>query len=164
MSSIGTRAPEFSEVSMGWKWASNTGSWTTPLLLAQTFRSSPRSIFLIPFETEDGSELMLPLEWHRDWSHFGLTAEVGHIWVNGKSKGWEGGVGAALFLEPITLLGEWHTGVREAPFDLRDPMVNVGLTWEWSEAVSFFFSMGKSLHSHEEETNSWRLAGFQFRF
>ena len=118
----------------------------------------------IPFETEDGSELMFPLEWHRDWSHFGLTAEVGHIWVNGKSEGWEGGVGAALFLEPITLLGEWHTRLREAPFDLRDPMVNVGLTWEWSEAVSFFFSMGKSLHSHEEETNSWRLAGFQFRF
>lgn len=115
------------------------------------------------FENEKDVEVSLPVQWHQEWSKFGLTAEFGHIWVNGKSEGWEGGVGAALMLDPVDFLLEWHTGVREAPFDLRQPMVNVGFTWEWSEAVSLFGSFGKSLQNHEEETNTWSVAGFQFR-
>jgi hypothetical protein len=118
----------------------------------------------IPFETQAGSEFILPLEWHREWSNFGLTAEIGHIWVQGTSEGWEGGVGAAVFFERVKLLGEWHTGVREAPFDLADPMVNVGLTWEWLEDVSLYCSIGKSLHSHKDETNLWSLGGIQLLF
>ena len=116
------------------------------------------------FEDEKDVELSLPVQWHQEWEHFGLTAEFGPIWVNGKSEGWEGGVGAALLLDPVDLLLEWHTGVREAPFDLREPMANVGFTWEWSEAVSLLGSFGKSLHSREEETSTWCVAGFQFRF
>jgi hypothetical protein len=126
------------------------------------FSCYPKVYF--PFETEGGSEFFLPLEWHREWLNFGLTAEIGHVWVQGKSEGWEGGVGAAIFLDRVKLLGEWHAGVREAPFDLADPMVNAGLVWEWFEDVSLYFSVGKSLHSHEEETNFWILGGIQVLF
>jgi hypothetical protein len=73
-------------------------------------------------------------------------------------------VGAALLLDPVSLLAEWHTDTREAPFDLRDPMINAGFTWEWSKTVSLFASFGKSLQNHEEATTTWILAGFQFRF
>lgn len=72
----------------------------------------------------------LPLEWHREWKHLGLTAEVGHIWVNGESDGWEGGMAAALLLDPVSLLVEGHTSVREVPFDLRGPMIIGGFTWK----------------------------------
>ena len=116
------------------------------------------------FQDEKDVELSLPLQWHQEWSHFGLTAEFGHIWVNGKSEGWEGGLGAALLLDPWEILAEWHSGVREAPLDLRNPMVNLGFTYEWSESISLLGSFGKSLQHHEEETNTWFLAGFQFRF
>jgi hypothetical protein len=150
------RAFDGMEMGVKYRFLDNPGT-TGP-----NFSLFPRVYF--SFEDEKDVELSLPLQWHQEWSHFGLTAEFGHIWVNGKSEGWEGGVGAALFLEPVDLLVEWHTGVREAPFDLRDPMVNVGFTWEWSETVSSFASFGKSLQHHEEETNTWSLAGFQFRF
>ncbi len=116
------------------------------------------------FVEEKSTKLSLPLEWHHEWSHFGLTAEVGHIWVNSEPDGWEGGVAAALLLDPVSLLIEGHTGLREAPFDLRGPMVNLGFTWEWSKTVSSFASFGKSLQNHEESTTTWILAGFQFRF
>jgi hypothetical protein len=115
------------------------------------------------FVEEKSMKLSLPLEWHREWSNFGLTADLGHVWVNGESDGWEGGVAAALLLDPISLLAEGHTEVREAPFDLRGPMVNFGFTWEWSKAVSLYASYGKSLKNHEEAP-TWSLAGFQFRF
>ncbi|MCX6143730.1 MAG: hypothetical protein NTZ35_10945 [Ignavibacteriales bacterium] len=115
------------------------------------------------FVEEKSMKLSLPLEWHREWSHFGLTAELGHVWVNGESDGWEGGVAAALFLDPVSIQAEGHTEVREAPFDLRGPMVNFGFTWEWSKTVSLFASFGKSLKNHEEAP-TWTLAGFQFRF
>ena len=115
------------------------------------------------FVEEKSTKLSLPLEWHHEWSHFGLTAEIGHVWVNGESDGWEGGVAAALLLDPISLVAEGHTDMREAPFDLRGPMVDVGFMWEWSKAVSLFASIGKSLKNNEEAT-TWSLAGFQFRF
>jgi hypothetical protein len=115
------------------------------------------------FVEEKSMKLSLPFEWHKEWSHFGLTAELGHVWVNGKSDGWEGGVAAALLLDPISLLAEGHTEMREAPFDLRGPMVNFGFTWEWSKIVSLFASYGKSLKNHEEAP-TWSLAGLQFRF
>jgi hypothetical protein len=116
------------------------------------------------FVDEKSTKLSLPLEWHLEWKHFGLTAEVGHIWVNGESDGWEGGAGAALLLDPVSLLAEWHTGMREAPFDLHGQMLNVGFTWKWSETVSLFASFGKSLQKHKEAPTTWSLAGFQFRF
>jgi hypothetical protein len=112
---------------------------------------------------EKSTKLSLPLQWHYEWSHFGLTAELGHIWVNGESDGWEGGVGVALMLDRVSLFAEWHTGVREAPFDLRGEMITVGATWEWSETVSVFASYGKSIQNHEDSPKL-ALAGFQFRF
>jgi hypothetical protein len=93
-----------------------------------------------------------------------LTAEVGHIWVNGESDGWEGGVGGALLLDPVSLLAEWHTGMQEAPFEISGQILTVGFTWEWSETVSLFGSFGKGLQTHEEATTIWILTGFQFRF
>lgn len=116
------------------------------------------------FGDEKSTKWTLPLEWHREWSHFGLSAEFGHIWVNRESDGWEGGMAAALLLDPVSLLVEGHTGVREAPFDLRGPMITLGFTWEWSKIVSLFASFGKSLHNNEEATTSWLLVGYQFRF
>jgi len=115
------------------------------------------------FVEEKSMKLSLPLEWHQEWSHFGLTAEFGHVWVNGESDGWEGGVAAALLLDPVSIQAEGHTEVREAPFDLRGPMVTFGFMWEWSKTVSLFASYGKSLKNHEEAP-TWSLAGFQFRF
>jgi hypothetical protein len=73
-------------------------------------------------------------------------------------------VGAALLLDPVSLLAEWHSGIREAPFDLRGQLITVGFAWKWSEAVSLFGSLGKSLENHEEAPTIWSLAGFQFRF
>jgi hypothetical protein len=116
------------------------------------------------FVEEKSTKWSLPLEWHYEWSHFGLTAEVGHIWVNGESDGWEGGVGAALLLKHVSLLAEWHTGMREGPFELSGQILSVGFMWEWSKTVSLFGSFGKSLQNHEEATTFWSLAGFQFRF
>ncbi|OGU60010.1 MAG: hypothetical protein A2V66_06740 [Ignavibacteria bacterium RBG_13_36_8] len=116
------------------------------------------------FESEASSEFSLPFEFHKEWLNFGLTAEIGHIWVQGGDNRWEGGVGFAISFDRVKLLGEWHTGVREAPLDLAEPMVNVGLTWEWLENVSLYFSFGKSLHSHEDETNFWSLCGIQLLF
>jgi hypothetical protein len=116
------------------------------------------------FVEEKSTKLSLPLEWHHEWSHFGLTAEVGHIWVNGESDGWEGGVAAALLLDPVSFLAEWHTGVREAPFDLRGQILSVGFMWKWSKTVSLFASFGRGLQNHEEATTTWSLVGFQFRF
>jgi hypothetical protein len=115
------------------------------------------------FVEERSTKLSLPLQWHYEWSHVGLTAEIGHIWVNGESDGWEGGIGAALKLDPASLLVEWHSEMREAPFNLRGEMITVGATWEWSETVSLFASYGKSLKNHEEAP-TWSLAGVQFRF
>jgi len=115
------------------------------------------------FVEERSTKLSLPLQWHYEWSHVGLTAEVGHIWVNGESDGWEGGMGAALLLDPVSLLVEWHSEMREAPFNLRGQMITVGAAWEWSETVSVFASYGKSLQNHEESPKL-ALAGFQFRF
>ena len=134
----------------------------SPGTTGPNFSLFPKVYFF--FEDEKDVELSLPVQWHQEWEHFGLTAEFGHIWVNGKSEGWEGGVGAALLLDPVDLLLEWNTGVREAPFDLRDPMVNIGFTWEWSESVSLLGSFGKSLQRHEDETDTWSVLGFQFRF
>ena len=37
------------------------------------------------FVEEKSTKWSLPVEWHREWSHFGLTAEVGHNWVNSES-------------------------------------------------------------------------------
>jgi hypothetical protein len=133
-----------------------------PGATGSNFSLYPKAFF--SFVDEKSTKWTLPLEWHREWSHFGLTAEVGHIWVNGESDGWEGGVAAALLLDPVTLLAEGHTSVREAPFDLRGPMIDAGFTWKWSEAVSVFASFGKSLQYHEEATTTWILAGLQFRF
>ena len=116
------------------------------------------------FVEEKSMKWSLPLEWHHEWSHLGLTAEVGHVWVNGESDGWEGGVGAALLLDPVSLLAEWHTGMREGPFELSGQILSVGFTWEWTKTVSLFGSFGKSLQNHEEATTFWSLAGFQFRF
>jgi hypothetical protein len=116
------------------------------------------------FVEENSTKLSLPLEWHQEWSHFGLTSEVGHMWINGKSDGWEGGVGAALLLDPVSILAEWHSEAREAPFGLLDPMINIGFTWEWSKTVSMFASIGKSLRNNEEAITTLSLAGFQFRF
>jgi hypothetical protein len=115
------------------------------------------------FVEEKSTKLSLPLEWHHEWPHFGLTAELGHVWVNGESDGWEGGLAAALLLDPVSILAEGHTEMREAPFDLRGPMVTFGFTWAWSKTVSLFASYGKSLKNHEEAP-TWRLVGFQFRF
>ncbi|MDD5765244.1 MAG: hypothetical protein PHW79_03160 [Candidatus Marinimicrobia bacterium] len=123
------------------------------------FSSCPTVYF--SFENGDNSEFILPVEWHREWSHFGLTAEAGHIWIQGQSENWEGGVGAAMYLDNFEILGELHSAVEEAPFDLSEPMLNLGLTWEWSESISAYFSIGKSLHSHDEEMNLWSLAGIQ---
>ena len=109
------------------------------------------------------TKFSLPLQWHYEWSHVGLTAEGGHIWINGESDGWEGGMGAALMLDPVSLFAEWHTGVREAPFDLRGEMITFGVTWEWSETVSAYASYGKSVRNHEDSPKL-ALAGFQFRF
>jgi hypothetical protein len=117
----------------------------------------------LSFVEERSLKLSLPLEWHLEWTHFGLTAELGHVWVNGESDGWEGGVAAALLLDPVSFQLEGHTEMREAPFDLRGPMVNFGFTWEWSETVSVFGSYGKSVKNHEEAP-TWTLAGVQFRF
>jgi hypothetical protein len=116
------------------------------------------------FVEEKSTKWSLPVEWHREWSHFGLTAEVGHNWVNSESDGWEGGVGAALLLDPVSLLAEWHTELREAPFGLRDQILSVGFTWEWSKTVSLIGSFGKNLQGHEETPTIGSLAGFQFRF
>jgi hypothetical protein len=115
------------------------------------------------FVEEKSTKLSLPVEWHYEWSHFGLTAEIEHVWVNGESDGWEGGVAAALLLDPVSIQAEGHTEMREAPFDLRGPMVTFGFTWEWSKTVSMFASYGKSLKNHEEAP-TWSMAGFQFRF
>ena len=116
------------------------------------------------FEEEKEVELSLPLEWHQEWTHFGLTAEISHLWVNGKSNGWEGGVAAAVLLDPVNILAEWHTGVHEVPVDLVDPMVNIGFTWEWSEHVVLLASVGKSVHRSESDTDTWGVLGFQFLF
>jgi hypothetical protein len=116
------------------------------------------------FEDEREVELSLPLEWHQEWEHFGLTAELAHTWVNGKSEGWEGGVAAAWILDPVDILVEWHTAVRETPYDLREPMMNIGFTWEWSEHVVLLASFGKSIQHHDEDTDTWAVLGFQFLF
>jgi hypothetical protein len=112
---------------------------------------------------DKNAKVSLPLQGHYEWSHVGLTAEFGHIWVNGESDGWEGGLGVALMLDPVSLFAEWHTGVREAPFDLRGEMITFGVTWEWSEIVSIYASYGKSVQIHEDSPKL-ALAGFQFRF
>jgi len=117
-----------------------------------------------PFKTEEGSEFILPLEWHRTWSNIGLTAEIDHVWVKGESSRWEGGVGVAIIFERVQLLGELHTSMRKASFDLGEPMVNVGLSWKWSDDVSLYFSIGKSIYYHVHETNLWSLGGIQFLF
>src|ERR1051326_1430255 len=116
------------------------------------------------FGEEKSTKVYLPFEWHEQWPHFGMTADLGHAWVNGKTDGWEGGVAAALLYDPVSLLAELHTDVQEAPFDLRGPMINFGFTWEWSKTVSLFGSLGRSLQNHEEATTIWSLAGFQFHF
>jgi hypothetical protein len=115
-----------------------------------------------PIKEEDaGKEFSLPFEWHKEWKNFGITAEVGHVWVQGESSRWEGGIGFAYFFGKVNLLAELHSGVREAPLDLTEPMVNVGMTWELLDNVSLFFSVGKSFNHNEDETNFWSLAGVQ---
>jgi len=116
------------------------------------------------FVDDKAMKLFLPFEWHLEWSKFGLTAELGHAWVNGKPDGWEGGVGAGVLLDPVALLAEWHTQMREAPFNLLGQVVDLGFTWEWSETVSAFGSFGKSLENHDEAPTKWILAGVQFQF
>jgi hypothetical protein len=133
-----------------------------PGATGSNFSFYPKIFF--SFVVERSMKLSLPLEWHQEWSHFGLTAEGGHIWVNGKSDGWEGGVATALLLDPVSILAEWHSEMREAPFNLRGQIVNVGFTWEWTKTVSLYASFGRSLQSHEEATTTWILAGFQFCF
>jgi hypothetical protein len=115
-----------------------------------------------PFKTEEGSEFILPLEWHRTWSNIGLTAEIGHVWVKGEASRWEGGVGVGISFERVQIFGEWHTSTWKAPFNIGEPMVNVGMSWKWSENVSLYFSIGKSLFYHIDETNFWSLGGIQF--
>jgi hypothetical protein len=148
----------FDGIEMGVKYRFVDNPGTT----GSNFSFFPKVYF--SFVEEKSPKLSLPLEWHYEWLHFGLTAEVGHIWVNTKSDGWEGGMGAALLLDPVSLFAEWHTGVREAPFELSGQILSVGFTWEWSKTVSLFGSFGKSLQNHEEATTFWSLAGFQFRF
>jgi hypothetical protein len=132
-----------------------------PGATGSNFSFYPKIFF--SFVEEKSTKVSLPLQWHREWSHFGLTAEIGHVWINGQSDGWEGGAGAALLLNRVSLFAEWHSEMREAPFDLRGEIVTVGVTWEWSETVSLYASFGKSLQNHEEAPK-WSLAGFQFRF
>jgi len=148
----------FDGIEMGIKYRfvdNSAATWSDFSLFPKVFFS---------FVEEKSTKLTLPVEWHHEWSQIGLTAEVGHIWVNGEPDGWEGGVAAALLLGPVTLLAEGHTSMREAPFDLRGPIANVGFTWEWSKSISLFGSFGRSLHNREEATTTWILAGFQFRF
>jgi hypothetical protein len=148
----------FDGIEMGLKYRFVDNPGTT----GSNFSFFPKVYF--SFVEEKTTKWSIPVEWHHEWSHFGLTAEVGHIWINGESDGWEGGVGAALLLDPFSLLAEWHSGMREAPYDLRDQILSVGFTWEWSKTVSLFGAFGKSLQNHGELTTIWSLAGFQFRF
>ena len=150
------RAFDGAELGLKYRFLDNPGS------AGPNFSVFPKIYFA--FEENRTTGWSLPVEWHQEWSQIGLTAEIGHAWVDGKSVGWEGGVCAALLLDPWELLAEWHSGVREAPIDLRDPMVNLGFTYEWSESVSVLASFGKSLQHQKEETNTWLVAGFQFRF
>lgn len=154
--SMTRRAFDGAELGVKYRFLDNPGS-TGP-----NFSVFPQIYFA--FEEKRTTEWSLPIQWHQEWSPIGLTAEIGHVWVDGKSEGWEGGLGVGLLLDPWELLAEWHTGVREAPFDLRDPMVNLGFTYEWSESVSLLASFGKSLQHQKDETTTWFLAGFQFRF
>ena len=113
---------------------------------------------------ENDLEFFLPVEFHREWETFGLTVEIGHAWVNGKSEGWEGGIGAAIFFDETEILFEWHSAMLEAPVKLYEPMIDVGFVWDWSENSSLLFALGKSLHSSDEETNLWGMGGVQFIF
>jgi hypothetical protein len=150
------RAFDGMEMGVKYRFVDNPGR------MGSNFSLFPKVFF--SFVEERSMKLSLPLEWHLGWSHFGLTAEVGHVWVNGQSDGWEGGAGAAVLLERVSLLAELHSGMREAPFHLRGPMINFGFTWEWSRTVSLYASFGKSLKKHEEGITTWTSAGFQFRF
>jgi len=143
------------EIGIKYRFVDNPGK------TASNFSFFPKVFF--SFVEEKSTKLSLPLQWHYEWSHVGLTAEIGHVWVNGQPDGWEGGVGAALMLDPFSLLAEWHSEMREAPFNLHGQMLTVGGTWEWSDIVSVFASYGESLQNHEDSPKL-ALAGFQFHF
>jgi len=86
------------EMGVKYRFVDNTGTmWSNFSLFPKVFFS---------FVEEKNMKLSLPVEWHHEWSHFGITAEVGHIWVNSKSDGWEGGVAIALLLDPVSILTE----------------------------------------------------------
>ncbi len=117
----------------------------------------------IPLKFEDKAEFFLPVELNKEWSSFGLTAELGHDWIQGHSAGWRGGIAAALFLNHTDVLVEYHSNLQEAPFDICEPMINVGIIWEYSESISFLGSIGKSLHQKNDDTNLWGYIGIQLK-
>ena len=117
----------------------------------------------IPLNLEDKSEIFLPIEWNKEWSSFGLTVELGHDWMQGHSAGWSGGIAAALFLNRTDVLVEYHTNMQEILFNISEPMINLGIIWEYSESLSFPVSFGKSLHQKNNETNLWSYIGVQLR-
>lgn len=117
----------------------------------------------IPLRIEDKSEFFLPIEWNKEWLPFGLTAEFGHDWIQGHSSGWKEGIATALFLNYIDILIEYHSSLQEAPFDISEPMINLGIIWEWSASIAFQGSFGRSLCPQNDETNLWSYIGIQLR-
>ncbi len=115
----------------------------------------------LPFQSANGAEFILPLEWHNEWSSFGMTVEAGHVWTQGESGEWEAGLAAAFPFHHLELLAEWHTCIQESSLELVEPMVNIGFTWELSENVSSYYSVGKNIQSHNEETRLWSTMGIQ---
>ena len=72
-----------------------------------------------------------------------MTAEFGHDWIQGHSAGWRESIAAALFLSHTDILIEYHSNLQEAPFDIREPMINLGISWEYSASIALQFSLEK---------------------
>jgi hypothetical protein len=75
----------------------------------------------------EGWEFNLPFEWHKEWTNFGITAEVGQVWLNGKLNRWESGVGIAYLLNKIKLLASEHIIISKDPLEIVEPIVEAGM-------------------------------------
>lgn len=110
----------------------------------------------------EGTGLFLPIEYHYQWEKYGLTAELGHSWSDGKDEGWEGGIGGAIHFRYVELLIEYHSKYEANNSEFVEPMIDIGIVWDWMDSSSLMFSIGKAIKSSKDETDLWTLAGLQF--
>jgi len=115
-----------------------------------------------PFYKTEDSEIFLPIEGHVQWETIGLTGEIGHGWIGSDADVWEAGIGVGCLFRNVEFLFEWHSAIGTESFELSEPMLNFGFAWDWMEASSLLFSIGKSINNRKDETNLWSLCGVQF--